>query len=1271
MNIPTDDQNIFLENIIDTIRESLIILDEQMRVLTVNRSFLTQFQITLEETEGQLVYDLGNGQWDIPMLHYLLENIIPYQTIFENFEVRHQFETIGEKVMQLNARRLVRANGKSAMILLAIEDITDKYIMKQQLQESETLYRKFTEEANSIVIGLDSNGIIRFFNHFSEKVFGYHRNEVIGKQFLGTILPSVDCRGNDYTTIVNEFLIKPEKFYAQECEGIRKDGSKVWFSFSTKGIRATNGTVSEIIINGNDITELQEARHQLKEKSVMLDTLLTFIPDGVIVCDAGNIVRYTSRNIEGILKLSAESLLNTSGNECLQKIKLYHSDGSRITSHEELPMYKVVQCGKPCSEHDLFLKLDGSTRTVSIDAAPIFDPFNNVTGAVGVWHDVTDQKSVERALRESENLFRAAVENYTSLFVIYDKNRRMQYMNKFGLHITGLNEKQIAGKIDEEILPPVVYKHYLPYLIRAIETKEKQHFEFDLTINDDFYSYINDYVPLLNENGEIYQVLSIAMDITDRKKAEKAMKESEERFRTLADNISQLAWMADTNGSIFWFNKRWYEYTGTTYEEIKQKGLSIIVDPDYFEKVMSGYVESIKKGTPWTATFPMRKYDGSYRWFLSHAMPIYDDNHTIVRWFGTNTDVTDLRETQQQLRDAAERFQRMMASNIIGLAIVDLDGPILSGNRYYYNLTGYSEEEFTKKQVTWKSITPPEYLPLDYNAMKEMLQNGSCTPYEKEYIRKDGNRVWVLIAFTALPGSENRCIAYILDISDRKYALKEAQQRRAEIEAILNSIPDGYIILNPEGYIEKMNERARSIIGWTEQIAALPAEERIGKLHFLNEAGERYPIEQIPSWRALHGETVREMILQLKLNNKSIWLTSSASPIVFDGKMLGAILEFSDITELHKLQEQITDERNFVNAILQTSGALIAVLDNNLRIMRFNKMCEEITGFTADEVKNRSILDMLIPEEEQEALLKAAQRFNRDEPVLEHENHWKTKSGKKHFIRWRNTAWFDSVGNVKIIIATGIDITDRMQLEQQLRTFKSRLELRAEELAEANRDLESFSYSVSHDLRSPLNAVKGFTSILEEDFYENLNGEGHEYLQRIKSGIDKMTELINDILNLSKIGRQEVKREEIDLSSMVRNYLKDLASIEPGRNTEFIIEEGVTTNADPRLVHVELENLLRNAWKFTSKKDVTRIEFGSRHLDGKTVFYVKDNGIGFDQKFAENIFEPFRRVHSEKEFSGTGIGLSIVQRVVKKHNGEVWAEGTPGMGAAFYFTLGR
>lgn len=1450
MNISSDDQTIFLENVIDTIRESLIVLDEHMRVLWVNRSFLTLFQVSAQETEGRLIYELGNGEWDITELHNLLENIISNQTTIENFEIRHLFKSIGEKVMHFNARRMPSANDKSAMILLAINDATENCQIRKKLEESEAKYRKFTEEANSIIIALDSQGIITFFNKFSEKVFGYHRDEVFGKPLLGTIIPVVDSSGKDTSSIINELVSTPEKTTVLELEGNHKNGSVVWFSFSAKGIRDFNGTINEIIIDGNDHTALITTRRLLSEKSSTFESLLKFIPYGIVICDTKDVIRYASHTMETIFQHTLESLININGNEYLRKINLYHADGRKVTHTEELPLCKVIRSGEPSGESDLTLKQDGSRRILSIDAAPTFDSNNNVTGAIGIWHDITDEKMSEKTLLKSEKLFRAAVDNYTSLFVIYDKNRKMQFMNKYGLQFTRLTEEQIIGKTDEEIIPVEVYQYYLPHLIRALETKEKQHSEVDFSFGGKTFSYVNDYVPLLDETNEVYQVLSIAMDITDRKKSEKAMEESEERFRTLADNISQLAWMADKQGTILWFNKRWYEFTGTTYDEVVQKDLGIVVHPDYFEKVMSGYLDAVRKGEPWTETFPMRKSDGSYRWFLAHAMPIFDGDHTIIRWFGTNTDVTNLHDIQEELRIAAERFERIMSSNIVGMVISDIYGGIISANQYYCNLTGYSEEELRQNNLLWTTLTAPEYEAADASAVEELRRFGTCTPYEKEYIRKDGTRVWILLGVTLLPHSQDQGIAFILDISTSKRALKEAQQRRAEVEAILNSIPDGFVLMDHEGTIKQMNDRARTLIGLTEQVAARPFPERFANSNFLDEKGKKYQMEQLPSWRALHGETVREMILQVKNDEITNWVAASASPITLNEQKLGAIIEYADITQLHKLQEKIAEEWKNFTAIFQTSGALITVLDNNFKIIRFNKACEELTGYTADEVKGQSVLSLFILNEEYATVMKIVERLTSGETIVESENHWKTKSGEKRFIRWRNSIIVNQSGNVQFIINAGIDITDRKLLEEQLRKYKDRLEydfdvinrlheiasvfvgesdiqkvfdqivdtamaiahdsmgslqlldhksnrlimrasrglsdrwvefwkvvekcegvceetvnlkkrvivenvevspifkgkpslkiqllegisavqstpiisrsgailgvcstynykpgrpddhslwvldllarqtadiidrintqqslteskkqleLHTEELYEANRDLESFSYSVSHDLRGPLSAIKGLATIFEEDYGDMFDDDGCMYLQKIKMSIDKMIHLINDILNLSRIGRQDVKRENIDLSSMVRIYLEEISSLEPSRKKEFIIEDNVTVNADPRLVHVELENLLRNSWKFSSQKDVTRIEFGRIHLDGKAAFFVKDNGAGFDQKFAATIFEPFKRVHSEKDYSGTGIGLSIVQRVIKKHNGMIWAEGTPGEGAVFYFTLG-
>lgn len=244
------------------------------------------------------------------------------------------------------------------------------------------------------------------------------------------------------------------------------------------------------------------------------------------------------------------------------------------------------------------------------------------------------------------------------------------------------------------------------------------------------------------------------------------------------------------------------------------------------------------------------------------------------------------------------------------------------------------------------------------------------------------------------------------------------------------------------------------------------------------------------------------------------------------------------------------------------------------------------------------------------------------------------------------------------------ELRKRKEVEGELRRY-------ANQLAAANRDLESFSYSVSHDLRNPLRAIGSFAGFLLEDFSEQLNEEGRIYLQRIDKNVIKMETIIDDMLNLARIDKQEIKRQDVDLSAIVCDHLMELKNAEPARHTEFLIQQNVRANADPRLMHIALENLLRNAWKFTSKKKMCRIEFGTTISDGRTVYFVRDNGTGFDMKFSQTIFQPFKRVHSDKEFGGTGVGLSIVQRVIGKHGGKVWAEGEINVGAVFFFTLSK
>jgi signal transduction histidine kinase len=241
-------------------------------------------------------------------------------------------------------------------------------------------------------------------------------------------------------------------------------------------------------------------------------------------------------------------------------------------------------------------------------------------------------------------------------------------------------------------------------------------------------------------------------------------------------------------------------------------------------------------------------------------------------------------------------------------------------------------------------------------------------------------------------------------------------------------------------------------------------------------------------------------------------------------------------------------------------------------------------------------------------------------------------------------------------------ITARTSLEQKVRE-------RTVQLEDLNKELEAFIYSVSHDLRAPLRSINGFSQAILEDYKERLDEQGRDYLNRIRAASQRMGQLIDDMLRLSRVTRVEMIIEKVNISEVAQVVAHELQKTEPERRVEFIIQKGISLKGDVNLLKIVLENLLDNAWKFTGKNPETRIEFGSMQRDGESVYFVRDNGAGFDMAYADKLFVPFQRLHSIAEFPGTGIGLAIVQRIVRRHGGNIWAEAEVGKGATFYFTI--
>ncbi len=377
------------------------------------------------------------------------------------------------------------------------------------------------------------------------------------------------------------------------------------------------------------------------------------------------------------------------------------------------------------------------------------------------------------------------------------------------------------------------------------------------------------------------------------------------------------------------------------------------------------------------------------------------------------------------------------------------------------------------------------------------------------------------------------------------------------------------------------------------------------------------------------------------------------------GEIIGGIESVRDVTERVMMEEKLTKQL----AAIETSMDGIAILNSEGEYVYLNQAHAAVYGYNAPEELIGRMWHCLYDSEELE-------RFQKEiMPLLMEKGSWR---GEATGMRNDGT-FFPQELSLTVTEDNGIvcvvrDVSDRKESESRLKILNLDLEKRARDLMIVNQELESFSYTVSHDLRKPLTVIKGYCNMIQELCGHDIKNQCREFLQAICDGADSMNRLIDTLLTFSRLSRTEISRKTIDLSTIANTVAAELALTDTGRRVTFRIAESITANADTNLLRVVLENLLGNAWKYTSNTKEAVIEFGAMEAEGRQTYFVRDNGVGFDMTQADKLFTPFQRLHGT-DAEGHGIGLATVERIVKRHGGNVWAEGEPGKGATFYFTL--
>ncbi|HPG01280.1 MAG TPA: transporter substrate-binding domain-containing protein [Kiritimatiellia bacterium] len=623
----------------------------------------------------------------------------------------------------------------------------------------------------------------------------------------------------------------------------------------------------------------------------------------------------------------------------------------------------------------------------------------------------------------------------------------------------------------------------------------------------------------------------------------------------------------------------------------------------------------------------------------------------------------------RQLR-AGEAKYRSLAENTPDIIWqLGLDQRFSYINSAVESVLGYAVGEFIGQPLA--VFCTADRLRQMQEIIAQVLQSTEEHPgavFETEMIHKDGHAVALEIHGMLQKDEHGHPTGFqgvTRDITDRKQAEEALRMAELRYRTLFEQSPDGVVILDPAttGFLEFNDQVCRQLGYSREEFARLtladvealetPEESRRRVQTTLGEGRSDFETRQ----RTKQGEI------------RDVMVTAQALQVV--GKTVYHCI-WRDVTESKKAADAVRRQADFLQRMIDAMPYPVFYKDREGRYLGCNRAFEDFFGVPREHLGGKTVYELAPKELADQYRLADEELFARPGTQI-YESVIQSAAGVRRDVVFHRATFDDDRGQVSGIIGAVVDITERKWAERNVRALNEELELRVRdrtaELEAANKELEAFSYSVSHDLRGPLRTIAGYSQTVIEDYGEKLGVAGKQDLERVYAAAQKMSELIDDLLVLSRLSRREMKKEKVDLSRVAREIVEELWSHDAERSVEVKIQDGLEAECDDQLMRVVLQNLLSNAWKFTAKKDNALIEFGFAEKDDLKTFYVRDNGAGFDMKYVDKLFGPFQRLHTEDEFPGTGIGLATVQRIIHRHGGWVWAEGKVGEGAAFYFTL--
>lgn len=902
----------------------------------------------------------------------------------------------------------------------------------KSLRESEARFGRLTESNIIGVIVANLNGSIIEANDAFLQMLNYTREDLrSGRIRWGEITPPEYIEVSEQA--IEELRITGScKPFEQEY--IRKDGSQVpvLIGFAKQGDRTIIGFVL-------DLSERQAALRERKQAEVsksILQMLLEHVPEGITIAGGPPDFRIiaNSKLAQELLGRPGESLVGMTSGDYVQSYGVFLADGVTHLTLEQLPLYRATRYGETIRDEECIIERPDGTRITAIaNVVPVRDFQGQIIGAINCWRDITNRKRMEEALRQRETELRLITDTLPVLISFVDSEQRYRFNNRAYQEWFGHSAAEVYGKHLWDVMGEPAYEVVRPYVERVL-AGEQVTYETEVPYKDAGTRYIHAIcVPQFNQQGTVEGYAALVTDISEkqaalrdvcdelrlRNQAEAALRESEARFRQMADTAPVLIWMSGTDKLCNYFNKPWLDFTGRTLEQEMGNGWAEGVHPDDFQRCLNTYVNAFDARQNFKMEYRLRRNDCEYRWLLDTGVPRFAPTGEFLGYIGSCVDIHDRNLAEETLRDSEERYRILTEVSPQAIWMGDSLSGITYCNQYWFDYSGLTMEQ------------------------------------------------------TA-----------------------------------------GY------GWIDIIHPNDRDRVFKTSMQAVTKATKYEAEIRFRRVSDGSY------RWHIVRGLPFRD----------------AAGQII---KWVGVA---SDI-----------DDRKVAEAALQ----------------QLNEMLEQ------------------------------------------------------------------------------------------------RIQERTAQLEAANKELESFSYSVSHDLRSPLRHIAGFIELLQKrhSSTSTLDETSQRYLRIIAETSKQAGILIDELLTFSRMGRTEMRYININMEQLVEDIKRDLQIQTPGRTINWHIESLPEVQADPSMLRLVLRNLIDNAVKYSQTRNPTEITVGSTENENEVVFFVQDNGVGFNMQYVHKLFGVFQRLHSDPQFEGTGVGLANVQRIIHRHNGRVWAEAIVDSGATFYFSL--